>query len=457
MFLQNQTFDHDFFNTVFGKALRQHPFKIDYFTIDSRSIMEPTLTCFIGIRGSNFNGNDFFEHAYQQGVRVFILEKAPISIPDDAVIYIVTDSIQALAELASAHRKRLNILHILITGSFGKTTVRHMLIHLLNQKYDIHTAPKNWNNDIGLPLSILSTPNEVQISVLEAGMNHAQEISLLSKITKPEIGIITNIGWNHVGQLGSMDAIANAKAEIIDGMSSNSILIFNKNNLYKNLLLNKFKGKVIFFDPNELHIIEDFGLKGFTFKHHKIPNEQFYCPCPGTHLLENIAILFACMEIFNIPINFLQKCLDLFSNRLEHRMDIQLHKKSGAMLILDCYNASLESFKAGFSILKKEKSNNKHCIAVIGDILELGSYSNNIHKQIINDLISKKCTDELFITGTYFSKHSNILKNHNINYYIFNSINELSEKLIQYLRNDTVVFIKASHGFHFENIVKMLH
>ncbi|SFB84858.1 UDP-N-acetylmuramoyl-tripeptide--D-alanyl-D-alanine ligase [Brevinema andersonii] len=457
MFLQNQIFDHKFFNTVFGKALREHPFKIDYFTIDSRSIIDPTLTCFIGIKGPNFNGNDFFEHAYQQGVRVFILEQVPVSIPHDATIYIVTDSIQALAELASAHRKRLNIPHILITGSFGKTTVRHMLMHLLNQKYSIHTAHKNWNNDIGLPLSILSTPHEAQISILEAGMNHAKEISLLSKITKPEIGIVTNIGWNHVGQLGSMDAIANAKAEIIDGMSSNSILIFNKNNPYKNLLLNKFKGKVIFFDPDKLYIHEDYGIQGFTFKHYRIPNEQFYCPCPGIHLLENIAILFVCMEIFNIPVNFLQECLNLFSNHLEHRMDTQLHKKSGAMLILDCYNASLESFKAGFNILKKEKLNNKHCIAVIGDILELGTYSDDIHKQIINDLISKKCIDELFIMGTYFSKHSSILKNHNINYYIFNSLNELSEKLITHLRKDTVVFIKASHGFHFENIVKMLY
>ena len=147
------------------KAINNKEIAIKYFTNDARIIEDPCLHCFIGIKGLQFDGNDFFDQAYKAGVRVFILQKLPTIIPDDAVIYFVSDTLDALAQLAHEHKNMFQIPHVLITGSVGKTTTRLMLTYILREKYETHTAKKNWNNAIGTPLTILETDTESKISI----------------------------------------------------------------------------------------------------------------------------------------------------------------------------------------------------------------------------------------------------------------------------------------------------
>ena len=441
-------FDNKFFEqSLKTKAINNKEIAIKYFTNDARIIEDPCLHCFIGIKGLQFDGNDFFDQAYKAGVRVFILQKLATIIPDDAVIYFVSDTLDALAQLAHEHKNMFQIPHVLITGSVGKTTTRLMLTYILREKYETHTAKKNWNNAIGTPLTILETDRESKISILEAGMNSKGEISHLSKMVNPEIAVITNIGYSHIEFLGSVDQVAEAKIEIVDGMNDSSVLLINKHDPYRMLFESKAKGKLIYFDPMQLYIIEDKGLDGFEFAHKEYPNHHFFCPIPGEHLLLNISIIFALIDILQIPLECIERGLLNIKN-MDNRMRIFSNKR-GVSVIADCYNASLESFKASLDVLQKSKGRK---IAVIGSILELGDSAEFIHREI-GTYINKINPDLVLAVGEDMRYTCQELK---IPYCHFQTKEEVWFVLDKELKSGDTVLIKASNRIGLDIIVNCL-
>lgn len=447
MFWEDTTlFDEKFFAQALGLEQSEQTFTIRHIVSDSRYIPQAKLSCFAGVKGENFDGSDYAPKAYQQGVRVFLLGKH-IPLPPDAAVFIVPNVVQALGKLAKAHKERLMIPHILITGSVGKTSTRLMAAAVFSQKYPIHTAKKNFNNEIGLPLSILETASEARASILEAGMNSSGEIGRLSLITKPEIAVITNIHLIHSGHVGNLEAIAQAKTEIVEGMDKASILIINENEPFKEMIIKKAKGKVIFFRPSALTLIQDKGSTGFSFSHSSYPDMEFFCPLAGTHLFLNLAIVFTLAELFNIPPVLIKNGLQNMEP-ISERMSFL--KKENATVISDCYNASLPSFKAALDVLKKSEAPRT---AVMGDILELGSFSESIHDELMDYLIYNNCADRVLIFGPCMSTAAQKRKDLSL-VKIYPKLEELRRTLPQLYQEGGTILIKASHGMHFSLLLE---
>ncbi|MGA2142718.1 MAG: Mur ligase family protein, partial [Brevinematales bacterium] len=220
------------------KSLKIPPIKIGHpknsivegFSIDSREITPNQ--CFVAINGENYNGHNFIRESNIKGVRFFIVQndyknKVKKYLHNSYIIP-VKDTVESLSMLAKSYKKHIFASSIGITGSSGKTTTRELISLLLSSKYNVHTSKKNYNNDIGLPLTILQAPPETHILVLEMGMNHRGELKKLSETAEPLLGLITNVGYAHIGMFGSLEKIAEAKAEIFSGIHRHGIALLNR-------------------------------------------------------------------------------------------------------------------------------------------------------------------------------------------------------------------------------------
>lgn len=435
-----------FYQSLLMKPINDMDFSVQYFVIDSRNITDPKKSCFIAIKGPNYDANNFFEDVYRQGVKVFILERYPTLIPKDAIIFIVKDSIATLAKMAQIHKKNLCMPHLMITGSFGKTTTRLMIAQALNYKYPVHTAKKNWNNTIGLPLTILETPLNTKISILEAGMSSKGEIKALSEIVSPDISIITNVGHSHMESFSSLDDIAKAKIEIVEGMKSGSLLIINKNDPYRILFESFAKGDITYFDKDDIIIKKDMELQGFYFSHKKFPGEEFFSKIPGEHLKLNLSILFLCAEILQLPIEYIHRGLESDFSLLENRMNV--FEKNGITVIADSYNASLESFESAFQVFSKAKGRK---IAVIADILELGLHTEAIHCQLGDMIEFFGTTDHLLAFGSHI-KHT-CQQFQKTSYTHYESLEFLQMALQDLIKKGDTILIKGSNGMGLSKLV----
>ncbi|MGL5722383.1 MAG: UDP-N-acetylmuramoyl-tripeptide--D-alanyl-D-alanine ligase [Brevinema sp.] len=441
---QKTLFDQTFFEESL-QMKSPRPFVVRYFLSDTRTITEPDLSCFLGIKGENFDGSDYAPQAYEKGVRVFIVGKE-VNLPKDAIIFLVPNVVEALGKLASAHKARLMIPHVLITGSVGKTTTRAMCTAILAQKYAIHTAKKNFNNEIGLPLTILETPENAKAAVLEAGMNSKGEIGRLSHIVCPEIAIITNIHLIHAGPLGGLEGVAQAKSEIVEGMDASSILLINKEDPFCDFFTQKAHGKTHYFCPSDITIKADNLSEGFIFTHKNYADEEFFCPLPGTHLALNLAAAFALAEIFNTPSSLIHQGLKSLV-ALPERMNIYTNDKT--TIIADYYNASLPAFKAALDVLKKSP---KPRTAIIGDILELEKFAPQVHQEIINYINTAKCADQVLVHGPYMTEAVAQIPL-DIPYEVVEDLSILKQKLEKLYPKGGSILLKASHGMKFATLV----
>ncbi len=195
--------------------------------IDTRKIIKGNL--FIPFKGERMDGHQFVEAALEQGAAAALWQKDVPNPPKNAPILIVEDTLEALQQLAKSYRDELPAKVIGITGSNGKTTTKDITAAIFSETYKVHKTEGNFNNHIGLPLTILSMEESTEIAILEMGMSGKGEISLLTKLSRPDVAIITNIGEAHLLDLGSREAIAEVKLEIIEGLSENGLLIYPGN------------------------------------------------------------------------------------------------------------------------------------------------------------------------------------------------------------------------------------
>lgn len=443
------------------KALKVKPFlnghpeinSISNFTIDSRSVsggMFSRYECFVSIEGSNFNGHDFIKDCYDKGIRCFIIQNRYKNKLRDIVregfIFPVDDTIEALGKLAFRYKNNLFASVIAITGSSGKTTTRELAVKILSQKYNVHTAKKNFNNEIGLPLTILETPMRTHIIILEIGMNHKGELKRLSRIAQPLAGIITNIGYAHIGFFDSLDSIADAKAELFSGMKSNSYAFLNRDGSYYNYLKKLAPGKVIDFGYSDLNILEDRVLDGYRLSYQ---GREFEFSLTGLHNLSNLSAAFKIGEFYRVDTDDILNAAEGFvpvSGRCEIiRKDITI--------INDCYNANPSSMQAGLELLSKVKGRR---IAVLSDMLELGKLSVNLHNMIGDDIGKNNYADIVMAYGNESRNLISRLKSYGINCGWFPSIEELTAAVLNTVKKGDTILVKASHGMKLDIVVKAL-
>ena len=426
--------------------------EINDFSKDTREIKDGDT--YIAIKGERFDGNDFCQNAVDSGAKVCIVSKDIGAINGVAIIK-VEDTLKALQDIASYKRMQYDIPVVAVTGSVGKTSTKDLIASVVSEGYKTLKTKGNYNNEIGLPLTVLSLKDE-EAMVVEMGMNHFGEIRKLTNIAKPTVAVITNIGTAHIGNLGSRENILKAKLEILEGLQGNTVIINNDNDLlHKWALENKDKYNIITYGiTNESDYMAK-NIKSYEDKSEftvtsktDINNKNICVPVGGEHFILNSLCGVAVGEYLKVPT---EKIIDGIA-KLEltkKRMEI-LKSKSGATVINDTYNANYDSMKAAIAYLKAIE--NKRKIAILGDMLELGDYSKELHEKVGVEVDSK--IDILITIGKeakYIaekSKAKQIIQCDNIQ--------EAIEKIKEIETKDDAILLKASNGMKLFEIASAL-
>ena len=421
-------------------------------SIDTRTIQKGEV--YLGIKGQNIDGNTLYKEALLKGAVGCILSHDTLVdlefLKNKKVFIILVDNpLLALQEIASYKRSLLDIPVIAITGSVGKTSTKDMVSSVLETQYKVLKTEGNLNNHLGLPLTIMKYTDE-DILVLEMGMNNLGEISLLSKIAKPTLSIITNIGTSHIGNLGSRENILKAKLEILDGMKEKVLIINNDNELLAKI---KITGKLItygIFNPSDyqatnLKYTDDY----VSYKINILDkNEEIKVNIPSESFVLNSLCALSVGLYYNLDMAKIKKGIAKFKLTKER---LEVEKINNITFIKDYYNASFDSMVSSLKYLKNLEGRK---IAVLGDMLELGSFAEELHEKLGQHIYDNK-VDILITVGAY-SKYmaKALLKlgfNKN-NIFTYSHNREAATKLLSLLKEDDKVLIKASHGMNFKEI-----
>ena len=419
---------------------------------------------YIGIKGEKFDGNTLWKEALEKGASTVILQGVSFENEDfeqykDKNIILVKNTIDAIADIATYKRNLYgDDFHVVgVTGSVGKTSTKDIIANVVSQKYKTLKTQGNNNNDIGLPFTMFNLKDH-EAAVIEMGMNHFNEISLLTKIAKPTISVITNIGTSHIGNLGSRQNILKAKLEILEGMTKPLLVLNNDNDMLHDYYeKNKENIKMITYgienksDLMANDIIKKENESIFSYEYNK-KKYKVKVPVGGEHFILNSLCAIEVGRLLNIEDEAIIKGIEEFK-LTNKRMDIST-LKNGATIINDSYNASFESMKASLKNLSEYK--NKRKIAVLGDMFELGSFSEQLHKNVGEEVYKNKI-DILICAGEnakFIAKQAESLGMNKENIFYFKDKNEIVDKLKSIINKDDIILFKASNGMRFFDIVE---
>ncbi len=432
------------------------------FSKDTRTIQKGDT--YLAIKGEKFDGNLFWKQALENGADCVIVSEIPkdkevLKNYENKTIIRVKDTLEALYEIAKLKRSFYQIPVIAITGSVGKTSTKDIIANVVSKKYKTLKTIGNNNNNIGLPFTILKLQDE-EAMVLEMGMNHFGEIRLLTNIAKPDICVITNIGTSHIGNLGSRENILKAKLEILEGNEKATVVINKDNDL-----LHKWQEE----NQNEKTIIT-YGIQehsDMNAKEIKLNNDssEFACelenkkvnitvPVGGEHFILNALCAVSVGKILKIEPEKIVEGIEGFE-LTKKRMDIA-ELANGIKIINDAYNASLESMQASLNYLAEFKNNRK--IAVLGDMLELGEYTKELHEKV-GEAVVQSQIDILFCAGEkakYIEEQAKAKGMTKENVYWFENKEKMVEKIKQVAKANDIILLKASNGMRFFEIAEEL-
>lgn len=427
-------------------------------SIDSRTSLPNNL--FVAIEGKKFNGHDFLKEVFDKNIKaVVVCMKYRKLVPENCPYWVVSDTLCAFHKLILLKRRKLNIPVIAITGSVGKTTTKEMMKEVLKSYGKIKISEKNFNNEIGVGLTINACDEDEKVLVLEMGMRGKRQIEVLSKCAEPTIAVITNIGNSHIGLLGSKDDIAQAKLEITKHLSPLGTLVipYECNYLESNLksfwsgkiirvkLLTSDQENLITNIPKEIII----GIYDKYTNSIKVDNKLFEINLNGKHNANNF--LFAYAVAKELEINFKEHTKFNFK-RYEGRNNIISNKK--ITLLDETYNASPESTKACIDLLVQYPG--KHFM-VLGSMRELGQYSLKFHCELIEYISNNKidglvivCEDDLEIL---IKNNCNLKENTKF----LNNLHEISQLINSWTDSGDCLLIKGSRFWELERLIPLIN
>ena len=459
-----EVFSYSLFSirSLFGDFRLTENEKISFISTTSTEVKKGTL--FIPLRG-NRDGHEFIPDALSRGAVAFLCEKdhpilKELNFEEIQKAIIVDNTLYALGKIAAFHRNRFNPLVIGITGSSGKTTTKELmgLVALQIGKNQVVITEKNYNNEIGVPFTLFRINEKTKIVVCEMGMNHSREIARLTAIARPGIALVTNVGPCHIENLGSVEGIARAKAEIIEGMPERSILFIPETVLHRKVFQEKAKQqKVILknFSAKKSHDIkiEQVLPEGFELN---LLGSKLNWNTPGEKILENLSGVIAVAKELNFNPDEIRKGLFTYKAK-DKRFVIE---KKQYRLINDTYNANPDSMESSLTSLRQVASTNPY-YAILGDMKELGKFSKLYHLQLglfCKDLgLSGLITfgkDAQWIAKEYYKNK----KKEKILHFI--DSNESIEALIAYVKLEipkgSFILVKGSRSMKMERIVEGL-
>ncbi len=423
--------------------------------VERDSRVSCTDKLFVALVGENFDGNDFAETAVKNGASGILVSR---EMDVNTNVILVEDTKTALGQIATYYRNRFTIPFVGITGSVGKTTTKDMIACVLSYKFSVLSTSGNFNNEIGLPLTLLKLNNEHEIGVTEMGMSGFGEIDRLSKMVHPKCAVFTNIGLSHVEKLGSRENILKAKAEMLNNLEEDGYVVLSgdddmlitlkenlKNCIYygiENKECEVFAGNIKQTDKNQTSFL-------VNYKGEKL---EMTIPVLGEHNVKNALAAICVAKYFGLSLIDVKNAL---LNFVPGNMRQNIIELNGITVINDCYNASPTSVQAGLKILNQIDSNGRK-IAILGDMLEMGDLSDEAHKTVGEYVVENK-VDFLITIGEKSKKivegaFKKGFNQNNTRCFLTNK--EAIDFIDGFLQKNDIVLVKASRGMKLEEIVE---
>lgn len=428
-------------------------------SIDSREVGENTL--FVAVKGENTDGHKYIESAVKNGAKCVMCERLPEGFQGNYIL--VDDTVKAISDLATACREKYSPFTVGVTGSVGKTTTKEFISYVLAEKYPTHKSGGNFNTVYGISLTLAALGSIHKAVVTEMGMSALGEISQLTAIARPDVGVITNIGTAHLEALGSRENIARAKLEIIEGLKENGLLVYNgdepllwdrRAEFPENVSFGIENSDVDVFGKN-VRITEKETV--FDMRYYSEEIKDLVIPALGVHNVYNAMAAYAVGKRAGLTEGEIRRGL---LNYRPSGMRQKIYGMNGYTVIEDCYNASPESMKASLAVLA-ELGKKGRTVAVLGEMRELGETSDELHKSV------GRCAAELNIDRIYTYGDSALeiavgaLESGSDESAIvgYNKISE-PEGLAEILKNELlpgdIVLFKASRAVALEKVIRLL-
>ena len=442
----------DVISAVNGKATNDD-WKATGVSFDSRSLTAGDL--FVAIVGPVHDGHEFAKVAHENGAAALLLSRVPEDLPKDAKVVMVDDTLRALEELGAAARKRTKARIAAVTGSVGKTGTKEALLHILSRQGRTHASVGSFNNHWGVPLSLSRMPVDTEFAIFELGMNHPGELGPLSRMVRPHVAMITTIEAVHLEFFPDVEAIARAKAEIFEGLTSSGSVILNGDNSYggllKSIAANAGITRILTFgEKSEADLrLTDFTLYAdYSDMAVRIASHEvfFRLGVPGRHWVSNVLGVLGMISELGADIEQAAETLGdlrLPKGRGERHM---VPCPDGSYMVLDdSYNASPASMRASLEVLHTLYPDGKgRRIAVLGDMLELGDKSADIHRSLKEDVCASE-VNILFTCGPNMTHLTKSMPSSVTTYHAMTS-EELIEPLLETVGAGDIVLVKGSLG-----------
>lgn len=419
---------------------------------DTRNILPGCL--FFALRGATFNGNLFAEKALELGASFAVVDE-PISVENKRIVR-VSDVLETLQALARYHRDQLKIPIVGVTGTNGKTTTKELLQAVLSQKFNTYATKGNLNNHIGVPLSILAIKSNTELAIIEMGANHIGEIAFLCGISKPGLGLITNVGKAHLEGFGSFEGVKKAKGELYDWLEGHEGVLFLQgdnshllsmanNRSFKQILTygldeaNNISGELLSINP----VLK---LCWRSVKAYGCDSQLVSTNLTGSYNLENVLAAVAVGLYFGLRPEEINRGIERYTPTNNRSQIMRTNKNT---VICDYYNANASSMWAALDNLESLEADQK--VSILGDMYELGNEAPEEHRRLIARVHAMPLSRKIFIGKNFFEQRQDT---DNVEYY--ESLDAAQKALEKKPLENTTILLKASRGMAFEGLLQYL-
>lgn len=416
--------------------------------IDSRNIMEGNL--FIATQGERVDGHSFIPSVFEKGALAVICEKLPEKM--DGTCILVEDSFQALKDIAKCYRSILDIKVVGVTGSVGKTSTKEVLASVLSERYCVLKTAGNFNNEVGLPLTVLRIRKEHEIAVLEMGISHFGEMERLAEIAHPDVCVITNIGPCHLEFLGDLDGVLKAKTEMFQYLNPNGFACLNGDDAKLMTIQSVNDKKPVFFGKGSNCVVTatDINNKGLlgseALLHINGQTAHFHIHIPGEHMVQNALCAATVGDAFGLTLEEIVSGIEK-AETVKGRSRIT---DTGKLVVVDdCYNANPVSMKAAISLLETAVSRK---VAILGDMFELGENEEKLH-QDVGSFLSHTNINVVICIGALAKNIYDQVADSDKQCYYFETKDAFEKELSKIILENDTVLIKASNGMKFSSLV----